>query len=67
MKKFRAYAIISASKFIGEIEAENKEQAEDLAWDHENCYNPTLCHHCSYEMDLGDIDEILIEEVEEKD
>lgn len=50
--KYKVYAIYTASKMIGEIEADSKEEAigkmeEGLVdW-------PTLCHQCSHEIELN--------------
>jgi len=60
--KYLVYGIISASKFIGEFEAESKEKAIEMAENSENCYTPGLCHQCSGEINLGDIYEIEAEE-----
>ena len=58
--KFNAYAIYTASQYLGEIEAKDKKEAEEKAWDLDT-YS-TLCHQCSKELDLGDAYEIQIEE-----
>jgi hypothetical protein len=63
MKRYHAYAIATASKYLGEIEAENEEAAKEAAYEHDQC-EMSLCHHCS-KIDLGDIYEIQVEEIEE--
>jgi hypothetical protein len=63
--KYRAYAIASASRYLGEIEAGSKEEAEDIAFTLESC-SMALCHHCS-KIDIGDIETIEVEEVEGKE
>lgn len=52
MPKFRVYAIYTASKFLGEIEAETKGAAEELAWKMD--YYVGLCHQCANEVELND-------------
>lgn len=50
MKKYyNVYAIVEAAVFIGEFEAESKEEAEEKA---SNAYEgePSLCYQCSSEV-----------------
>ena len=54
-KKWIAIAIISASKFIAEIEADTKEEAREKAENHENCNTPIICHSCTKKIEIGDI------------
>lgn len=64
MPKYRIYGKVVATKYIGEFEAESKEQAEEMAWsDNEACVS--LCHQCSSEAEDPEIEELVIEEVEE--
>jgi len=66
MKKFQVTGIISASLVIGVYEAENAEAAIDLADKDRNAnWNPSLCHHCSHKVDLGDVYETVADEVSE--
>lgn len=66
MKKFRVFGIASASVEIGVYEAENADEAIALADEDRNAnWHPSLCHHCSREVDLGDVYETEAEEVEE--
>lgn len=67
MKKYLAYAIATASRFIGEIEAENKEDAIIKAEEHENANSlVNLCHYCSKEVDVGDFYEVQVEEIKDE-
>lgn len=59
------YGVLDASKYLGEIEAESKEQAEELAWGNGNQY-VSICHQCSGEFDLGDMIRVIVEKVEEE-
>jgi len=61
MAKFRAYAIYTASKYMGEFEAEDADSAEDMAWASDQGH-VILCHQCAGEVELnGDIDSIQVE------
>lgn len=46
--KYRVYAAVSGSKYLGEIEAENEEDAKDKALDLDEA-SISLCHHCSHQ------------------
>lgn len=62
--KYRIYAKVSGSKFIGEIEAANMDEAEEMAQRHENlCVS--FCHHCAAECEDPMIDEVIVEPVTE--
>ena len=63
MTKYKVYAIYTASKFIGEIEAENEDDARDKAADTGDD-NVSLCHQCAGELDLGDCYEYQVDAVE---
>lgn len=60
--KFNVYAIATASKYLGEVEANSISEAKDKAWDLENCYMESLCWHCASVVDIGDVYEIQAEE-----
>lgn len=62
MKKWRVYGAVQGSKYLGEIEAETKEEAEKKAWDLDECC-VCLCHHCSAECEDPEIDSIVLEEI----
>jgi hypothetical protein len=60
MKKYQVYAMYTASKPVGEVEAENEKEAVERGWglvDHVR-----LCHECARKLDVGDAYEVLIEE-----
>ena len=52
MKKWGVTVLIDASTFI-EVEAETEAEAIEKAL--EEAYVPSICHHCSHELELGDI------------
>lgn len=61
MPKFSIHGVVTATKYIGEYEANSKEEAEAMAW--EDAY-VSVCHNCSSEVDGADIETLVIEEVE---
>ena len=65
MSKYRVYAITMASKYVGDVEADSKEDAENKAWNMEDAYFPSLCHQCASKMDFEcEIYEMQVEEIE---
>lgn len=53
MKKFAVYGLFHGSKYLGEFEAETKEEAIEMALaSNEN--HVSLCHHCSGQVELND-------------
>lgn len=61
MPKYSVYAMATASRYIGEVEANSVEEAKEKAWELENCYMESLCYHCAGKVDLGDVHEIQAE------
>lgn len=64
MPKYRAYAVVHSSKYLGEFEAASREEAEQMAWESDEAY-VSLCHQCAREINDPDIVDIELEEVEE--
>lgn len=64
MPRYRVYGAVKATKYIGEIEADSKEEAEEKAWAMDEAY-VSLCNQCSSEAEDPEIDELVIEEIEE--
>lgn len=64
MAKYYVYGAVSASKFIGEFEANSAEEAEQMAWDSGEVY-ASVCHQCSDDVSDPEITEIYVEEVGE--
>lgn len=63
MKTFRVYAQTTASKYLGEVEAEDEEEAIGKAWEELGKEaHISVCHACS-KIDFGDCD-IEVEEEE---
>jgi len=63
-KTYRVSARVVGSKFIGEFEANSKEEAEEMASESDEAYI-SLCHQCSSECEDIEIEEFFIEEIEE--
>jgi hypothetical protein len=64
MKKYRLYATGTYSKYLGEVEAENVEEAEEMGWNHDEC-GFTLCHRCAREAEFDDVNRIEVEIVDD--
>lgn len=64
MAKYRVYGIWTASKVIGEYEADSQEEAEQMALN-DNNNHASLCHHCAHEIELSDYtaQEFEVEEI----
>lgn len=64
MAKFAVYAVYTASKYLGEIEADSPDEAKSKA---EETYDDTyvsLCHQCSGKLDLNGDAEFEVEQIE---
>lgn len=62
--KYRAYAVVSGSRYLGELEANSKEEAEEMVRDKHEGEAINLCWQCSKEVDdLTVTENIEIEEV----
>ena len=56
MAKYAVWGIMTASIKIGEYEAENEQEARDMADNDKDAdWYPTLCHQCAKGIDLSDI------------
>ena len=60
MKKYQVYAIYTASKPVGEVEAENEDEAVERGW--ELVDHVMLCHECARKLDIADAYEVQVEE-----
>ena len=57
--KYRCYAIYTASKYLGTVDANSEIEAEAKG-EELDCY-PSLCHQCAGEIELGDAYEVQVE------
>jgi hypothetical protein len=62
MTKYACYGKVVATKYLGEVEAENKTEALRLADDLD--VSVSVCHQCAKDIDSPEIDEIFVEECE---
>lgn len=62
MPKFIVTGSVIATTYIGEYEAETKEEAEEMAW---NDAGVSVCHQCARDVEEPEINELYIEEVKE--
>ena len=57
--KYEVYGVVRASKYLGTVEADTKEEAEEKAWSDLDAY-VSLCHQCSSEAEEAEISELVI-------
>jgi len=56
MAKWAVFVQATVSRYLGEVEADSKDEAIEKGWDMDNCDLPNLCYACSSNMEMGDID-----------
>lgn len=61
MKKWGCYGVVIGSKFLGTVEAETQEEAQEKAEQLESNY-VSFCHHCSSQCEDAEVREIVVEE-----
>lgn len=61
-KTYRIYALMTASKFLGEFEAESEAEAREMAEDQAD-FHVSICHQCSRQIEIGDVHDVDCEEV----
>lgn len=49
--KYKAYGVVSGSRYLGEFEANSKEEAEEMVRDTHEGEAINLCWQCSKEVD----------------
>lgn len=59
--KYRVYGRVVATKYIGEFEANSKEEAEQMAWNADKS-DVSVCYHCSKEVSEPEIHKMIVEE-----
>jgi hypothetical protein len=65
MPKFRVYGTVTGSAYLGEIEAESAEAAQQAAEDEHLEANISLCHHCSSKIEDPAVSAVTVEAVED--
>lgn len=63
MPKFRCYAAVTGSKYLGEFEAATKEEAEEMAAESDEAY-ASLCHQCARQIEDPEVVSVTAELVE---
>lgn len=64
MKRWRATGAVAGSKYLGEIEAIDKEEAKKKAWALDSA-GVMLCHQRSSECEDPEVQEVFVELVDE--
>lgn len=59
--KWAIYGKVVGSKYIGEVEADNQQEAYRLAQELPGAHHVSLCHHCSPEVEEAIVDELYVE------
>lgn len=62
-RKFSVYGVVSAGKYLGDFEAETKEEAIKLALESEAA-SVSLCHQCAGECEDPEIHDAIACEVQ---
>jgi len=64
MTVYIVHGLVVGTKYLGEVEAESRDEAEELAW---KKFRPSvsLCHACSHQVEDPEINELVIEERDE--
>lgn len=64
-KKFSIFGTVTGGKYCGTIEADSKEEAEEIAWANMSKQldlDVNLCHQCNGECENAEITELTAEE-----
>lgn len=62
-KKYRIYGVVTGSKYLGEVEADSKEEAAEKAFEQLDVAFH-LCHQCVDEAEDAEIHEIIVEQLD---
>ena len=63
VKKWSVHAKITGSRYLGEVEAKTKEEAEEKAEKLADENSVSLCHQCSDQIEDPEIESCYVEEV----
>lgn len=62
-KVYDVYGTVVGGKFLGHVEADSPDEAEQLVWDGKKlALDVSFCHQCSSECENAEITELHIEE-----
>tara|TARA_Y100000034_G_C6686603_1_gene302111 strand:+ start:224 stop:430 length:207 start_codon:yes stop_codon:yes gene_type:complete len=64
MPKYRISGLVTGGKYLGEVDADNEEQAEMRGWKLPDAH-VSVCHQCSSEIDDPEITQLFVEEIKE--
>ena len=64
-KKWNIIGVVTASKYIGTVEAKTKKEAIRKAWETLDC-DVRICHHCAEQCEDATIEELLADPEEHK-
>ena len=60
MAKWEVFGIVRGSKYLGTVEAETEEEAQEKGLRLDSCY-VSLCHQCSGECEDPEIESVSVE------
>lgn len=66
MPKYRLYARVTGEKYLGEIEAENEEEAIQKGRESDETY-VSVCHQCAKEISDPEVTDVTAELEEDTD
>lgn len=61
--KFACYGRVVGTKYLGEVEAENSDEAVELAHNLPEAQCISVCHQCAKEVGDIEIDDIFVEDL----
>lgn len=60
MSTYRCYAVVTGSKYLGTVEADTAEEAQEKALELDSAYI-SLCHQCSHQIEDPQVQEVVAE------
>lgn len=60
MAKWACYGVVKGSKYLGEVEADTKEEAQEAALQLDSA-SVSFCWECSDECEDPNVDEVVVE------
>jgi len=63
LKTFAIYGTVVGGKYLGQVKAHSKEEAEEIAWDGKKVsLDVSFCHQCRSDCENAEITEVHAEE-----